>query len=211
MTVFVPQGYGHAIFSMSLTGDNEALAVTLGVRDQDPVVNTPNEIAAGLFDAFGDEILPELTNVITLTQCEVFLQRDGDSWDDVPPDTGVATGAVAGSETGQSAVQNTAYLVHKRSAEGGRRGRGRWYLPGVAEGDVSPAGAVTSGRQTTMNAALVDFLARFGAAGLTDMAPVILHGLIGSSTPPPGFGDPTLITAMTLDPVAATQRRRLRR
>lgn len=213
MTLFVPQGYGRAILSLQLTGDPEPMAVTIGLKDQDPVLNTPNEIAAELADAFGDEIMPEVTNVMTLTQCEVYLQRDGDSWTPTPPDIGVATVAVVGSEVGTAAVQNTAYLIHKRSTDSGRRGRGRWYLPGVAEGDVSAVGAVGAGRIASLNLALTAFLARFGAGALTDVQAVILHGVADPAieSPPVGFPDPSVITSMNVDPIVATQRRRLRR
>lgn len=220
MPTAVPEGYGRVIHSFSLSGDAQPFAVTYGLIEVDPPIDTPNDIAAAVHDAFGDLIVPELTNVITLTQTEVYLQRTGPNYGpgEAAPLVGTAVLNRVGGEAGQSAVQNTAYLVHKRTSFGGRRGRGRWYLPGVAEGDVSPAGAVGSGRVTSMNAALAAWLLRWDLTGsdLDGYFPVILHSY-DPDADPPAISDPTLlppphiITSMNLDGLAATQRRRLRK
>lgn len=203
---------------MILTGDAEPIACTYGVTVTDPVTADVDAIAAGLHDAWGDELMPQLCNVISLNTTEIALQRTEPSYPVTPtsaPSVGFGTGAVVGGEVGNCAPQNCAYLLSKRSNYGGRRGQGRMYLPGVAEGDVSPVGIIGAGRLGTLATAAATWLARFGTGALTDVVPVILHSFkIEEGLPvpvPTTLPPPYPITAMGLSTSIATQRLRLRR
>lgn len=107
------------------------------------------------------------------------------------PGTGGTAGAVA-----------PAYLVHKNTADGGRAGRGRMYIPGVPEAKVDAGGVLASGVATAVTTAMNTLLADLTAE---DLIPVVLHG---AGSP---ISTPSVITAFSCDTVVGTQRRRQRR
>jgi len=104
-----------------------------------------------------------------------------------------------GNATGSPAVS---FLIHKTTAEGGRTGRGRFFLPGVPESSVAPGGVLEGGIATALGASLADFHADLVAANLS---PLLLHA---ETSPVTGA---TPITAFSCDSRVATQRRRNRR
>ena len=112
---------------------------------------------------------------------------------------------LTGTNGAQSVPQNSAFLARKSSALGGRRNRGRMYIPSVPEGDVDSAGVVLSATVTTWNVNLAAMMpggsihTAFGFLGDA----VILHET-GSQTP-------TTMTDLAMQNRIATQRRRLRR
>jgi hypothetical protein len=116
--------------------------------------------------------------------------------------------------TGGSAIEklsaNNAVLVHKRTARGGRRGRGRWFIPWFgADADVSEVGIISVGATPPMNTALAGILTRLAA---NNVPMVLLHsesepGVEHPTTP----GTPNAVTSMVVDPLIGTQRRRLGR
>lgn len=95
---------------------------------------------------------------------------------------------------------NTAVLVNLGSGLVGRRNRGRMYLPGVAEENaVSDQGVLSSGKLTQLQG-VMDY---FGALLVDNNRTArILHSTVGT---------PTLVLNASVNPVVATQRRRLRR
>lgn len=121
-----------------------------------------------------------------------------------PNDTGPShvratslNGAWAATDAGAVAP---AVLIRKSTALGGRRGRGRFFLPGVPESVISAGGTYggtyvtdTQGRATALLVALT----------ANNVPMVLLHG--DSSTVP------TPVTALAVQPVLGTQRRRQRR
>lgn len=123
---------------------------------------------------------------------------------------------VEGTDTGGSsrsveeAPPNVAMLIQKRTARGGRRGRGRMFVPwALDEGQVSGVGGITVGQvnlaQTAADAFLFNLLTIDGDGGPFTMH--ILHVSGGSTTP----GPPDPVTALVVDNVVSTQRRRLGR
>lgn len=105
---------------------------------------------------------------------------------------------VAGTGNTAMAPNNTALLIEKRTQLGGRSGRGRLYMPGLVESVVGPAGDIDPASlaiyQTTAEAWLVDI-------ETTQTGMFLFHA---------ASSDPTRVTSLTVDPVAATQRRRMR-
>lgn len=95
-----------------------------------------------------------------------------------------------------------AFLIHKNTADGGRAGRGRMFIPGVPEAACGPGGVLVGGVVTAINAALSDILADMDAAGLP------LYLLHGAGSP---ISTPSPIVSLTCDTTVATQRRRQRR
>ena len=93
-------------------------------------------------------------------------------------------------------------LVHKVTAVGGRRGRGRAYIPGAPATAIDNTGVVDSAYMVANQPRLTTF----GTACATnDIGLVVLHG--GEGTLPVPYD----VTNLVLDGKVATQRRRLRR
>lgn len=104
---------------------------------------------------------------------------------------------------------NVALLVRKLSSRGGRRGRGRMYVPWLlTDTEVDDVGNVLPASRTNLQTAFNNFLTDLAAASPTGpFAPMYLLHSDGGSTNP---GSPNLVTALQVDSLVATQRRRLR-
>lgn len=120
-----------------------------------------------------------------------------------------ATGASAeetvnlSGNIGSPGIQpGTALLVKKLTLVGGRAGRGRLYFPGLPEGDVESDGRIGVDYLAAAQSAFSAFRVAMNTALLT---PVVLHSALSP------LSTPTPITQFSVQPLAATQRRRLRR
>ena len=85
--------------------------------------------------------------------------------------------------------------------DGGRKGKGRMYVPifNKSESDIEKDGSILTGNLATLQGY---WGGAFTALAASDVKPALLHS--DGSTP-------DLITAWTVKPLIATQRRRLRR
>lgn len=109
-----------------------------------------------------------------------------------------------GGQTGTSMPPNCAVLVHKRCETTSAQRAGRFYLPPTREDKVNEDGRIDNDWLTGLDANLVPFLD--GISGPDDNELVVVHG----TGPDTGSLDVSVVTALTTDPVIATQRRRLR-
>jgi hypothetical protein len=190
MALVIPDGFAQAIWRWSLSGDPETMVSTIGLET--PVTG---QIVA---EEFADVWLSEFPagNMAvgwTFRGAEVrFGQPSG------PPLVYDAFRSVAGSGGGASLPSNCALLVKKRTALGGRQGRGRMYVPmtSVGEGGVDPNGMIDSATVTALQAAWTNIYNQLDA--------VLLHDSSGPVTLP------TPITSLGVDSRIATQRRRMR-
>jgi hypothetical protein len=95
--------------------------------------------------------------------------------------------------------------VHKRTALGGRKGRGRLFIPwAVADSNVDEAGIIVPATVVTMQTAVTSFLNGIITEG---MNMVLLHSPDKSGVTVP----PTTVSSLVVDGMIATQRRRLGR
>jgi hypothetical protein len=196
MALVIPNAYAQLIYRFSLTGDAEEMLTTLGLEAPGSY-GTPEQTIAAMHADFvtGFPAANILTGYQFLGIRMIVGQPSG------LPITYEGTQApVVGTNAGPPLPPNSAFLVRKRSALGGRPHRGRMYLPagiGVGEDSVPATGVMLEAQrsvlQTRVNAAF----------GVGDK--VILHDSLT-----PGALTPTLITALTLEARLATQRRRLR-
>lgn len=205
MTLVIPVGYANVIESMTWLNDPEPMAVTYGVAiDAAATVSDLPAIAAGLGAAFDANIMPVISSILTHTQTEVtWQQAAGPSNRLIGVDASTTTG---GDSEATVIPQNSAYLIHKRTATGGRGGRGRFYLPGVGETDVDNFGNIAGAKITALNAAVTAWRTAVLAVALVDDL-VLLHNDPGAFA----ADAPRSITSLVADPVLSTQRRRLRR
>jgi hypothetical protein len=108
--------------------------------------------------------------------------------------------AGVGATSLEAVPVNCAVLVRKNTASGGRRNRGRLYMPPawISEGNIGPSGTILSTFVTAVQVRANTTRARLVTSG---QAPMVLHsdGAAG-----------TLITNFSVDGRLATQRRRMR-
>lgn len=207
MALVIPPGFGLASIHLALDNDVEPIAVTLGVEPVSPPLSINH--AYQVQDAFRSTVLVGMANDYRLAG--VRLQAGQDAGEPITFDVTPATEARGGA-TSEPLPQNCSLLIRKLTALGGRRGRGRMFLPGIDEDTVSSAGFVAGSTLTAWQGIFDDFFDALpvdGAAGGVGDAvnPVLLHSeVVGETTPAP-----TAITGFAVQSVIATQRRRLRR
>lgn len=189
----ITEGYAQINWIMGGPALPLGAQMTLGFHREDALV-TPSTYAALAQDALFDNLQGHMPSNVTVLNAFVKFGPDatGPSAFGGSPFTGTA-----GTTT---ASPNVAYLIKKVTALGGRFNRGRLFMPGVMEANVGANGNIDSGTVTALTDGWNDLMTQLIAG---DATPVILHG----TAPLP---IPTNITEFVCDPVAATQRRRLR-
>lgn len=203
MALIIPPGYLQAAYTFSLAGDSEPIVVTCGHEIDGPSGANSDDAANDLMTSFGANVVTAfMSNDYTLEFVAAYIGQDGPTLvtiSDVSPIPGTSSDAVV--------PQNTAYLVRKRTDLGGRRGRGRFYLPGVSEAGVDAVGALGTAHRDALQTAVDDWYDFLTAGvGARLYPPVVLHRSEGIGTEPA----PTPITSFVVESKVATQRRRLR-
>jgi hypothetical protein len=191
-------GYADVSLELINVGLVRPAFVTFGV---DPTATDPAIIAADVLNAvtYSGSFMSVIDAGVTLTSVRVSYGTDGSA--DL---VFVQPASTAGGKAGTALPANCAALIHKVTARGGRRGRGRMYIPwAFDQADVTEAGTVNSTRRTALDNAMATLLSRLSTAS-TPM--VLLHN--------PGLtsmGAPDLVTSLRADNLIGTQRRRVGR
>jgi hypothetical protein len=199
-----PAGYADCSYELKHTLMTRSAFLTFGC---DPTATDPNSVATGLSAAFAaaGSLFQAIDSNVQLTRTRVSLGTDGG--EDL---VGVSSQVVACTNNLNSPPANCAVLVHKTTARGGRRGRGRMYIPwACTSAALTENGSIAASDITKVNNAVAAWLA---AVSGTVGPVVLLHrpslpGVAHPSTP----GPPNNVTGTNVDPVIATQRRRLGR
>lgn len=204
MPKLIPPGFIDVSVKVQRTGDPDLYITTFGARILTPPFTQANtQSMAGLIQQSFDGVTGtgEILKGVT-----VRVGQDGDPL--------VMEGPLntVGLSSGTRTPPNTAVIVSKLSALGGRRNRGRMFWPSISEGTVDDLGLITTATlnayQTEFNNFLIGLRGGGGFAQNTDEM-VILHStnpLSPAPTPPP-----TIVTALRVEQLVGTQRRRLRR
>ena len=168
--------------------------------------------AAVIGSAFAAEFIPYMTNSSSLQQV---------SWvdlDDADGSTGSVANIVVGSDTTDPATTNTSVLIRKIAPGGGRAARnGRMYF-----GNISEAAVTTGILDGTFQSALQSDANQFLQSTTDPSQPnfgdysaemVVVHTTnVGTpSNPVYEYAGDNFVTALQVDSLAATQRRRMRR
>jgi len=191
MTLQIPSGFGQAVAQFGFTlGQSNPMAMVFGYEN----INDSGADTAS--SAIGDEVASafgttRFTDQVIFQQLSV-IQNPGQQ-------TGLAVYNQAGGNNGASTPPNTCLLAHKITTLGGRAGRGRMYWPSLGVGDINEAGVINGVSLASFNVGFSDFLLGMTASFFPM---VLLH------TDP--VLAPTQVIALTCDPIAATQRRRMR-
>lgn len=166
-------------------------AVTMGFDTNGST--SPLGYAQDLRDAWSNEMFSQLHSSLQLSATHVKFGPNS-----VGP-AAVQGGGGNGGNGGDPSPPNLAYLARKVTSLGGRKQRGRFFIPGCVDGDVDAGGVIDS---TVVTALAGDLAGLHAAMVAADAPPLLLHS--DNTTP-------TAIDAFVIQSVAATQRRRMRR
>lgn len=201
MPLIIPPGFTEVAIELRATGDPDPWYVTYGVDSSEAEGNI-QAIGQTSIDAW-TPVMTVMSDIVTFSGVKLTVGQDGE----FPIRQFVPTGTtVTGGDSNGKLPSNCALLVRKNSNIGGRRARGRMFVPLVlGETVVDNVGVITGGALTSYQAKMNGhFVELQNNAIATPM--VILHSSGGQSPP----GDPTVVTSVQCDNVIATQRRRLR-
>jgi len=204
MALIIPDGYAQVLVPLKHANLARSAACTFGVN-MASWTESDQDLCDAICQAWETAWDEWLDSQVTIGP---VVLRVGQSSGD--PLTVIGTTTQAGANTDAQSPPNVALLVKKASATGGRRGRGRMYLPWTCQEDAvdevgNIGGASLSAFQVSASAFYTDL--GTGVTG-TDPSPmVILHDSSGAGVEP----GPSLVTALNVDSRIATQRRRLGR
>lgn len=191
----VPPGFGVLAYRFALAGDPEEMIVTTGIDS-----TATNTGLQALANARRDDFLASITAAQMGGQWTfrgVTLRMwDGGVFEAISGRVGTGAGD-------PSLPSNCAFLLKKISGFAGRRNRGRMYVPFFigSEADVDSKGRIVESQRVA-----IENVFRPAFHEPTD---VILHSKATALAPDPPA--PTPIVRLDLDPLIATQRRRMRR
>lgn len=195
----IPPGFAEVSLPFQHDELNRRAFCVFGVvvnGDPDPVA-----LADSVVDAFDDTLRTNLDSNVTCGPALVAVGQDGGD-----PITGVGTLAVRGVSSYPDALNaGQSLLLRKGTALGGRRNRGRMFLPwSIADAEVNEIGLIDPDALAPRQANVTSFLSALETDILGGM--VILHD-DGQTEP----GAPTPVTSLTVDRLVGSQRRRLGR
>lgn len=203
MSLVIPPGFGQASIEIRNGGDPSPWYITHGV-DLSFMNGAPEAACETIALAFAQTIGGGLSDTSTITGVRLVIGEDAE--DNLVVFTPFD---FPGESSAEKLPQNCALLIDKTSASGGRRNRGRMFVPNVL-GDTSVNnvgvidGAVLTDIQTFCNQWFTNLEDGFEDTPPTPM--VILHNSIGAGVQPA----PTPVTGLRAQGVISTQRRRLR-
>lgn len=196
MGAIIPVGYGQARHVFQLQGKPTQYVVTMGYDAQNDF--SPATAAATIRGIWGGANGPFRANMMMSPYS--YLGVECTEMTLTGPITGSSLSTLQGTGGAATLPPNCAMLVKKQTLLGGRKGRGRMFVPPLhfTETDVDALGNITpaslAGVVTAYNAALT-------AQNATEYDAMLLHS---------DATEPSLITGLSVVTTLATQRRRMR-
>lgn len=189
----IPAGFGQINIRLQNDANLNPAEVTLGfeIGAGTPSVALCNDI----YDDVVTRLMPFTSSDLALNSVSMKIG---------PTETGPSYEYIEvteGGDAGLAVPANTALLVRKVTALGGRAGRGRLYWPGVRESRVDSGGNVDGTFVTDFQ---VGWTGLYNDLLVHVAALVVLHG------PDSPLSTPTPIEQLILQSRCATQRRRMR-
>lgn len=194
--MIIPAGYAQANFRFTGVAVPEGAEITMGLN-VGTFGSTPAAAAQECIDAWQTADMDAM-QVVTCTLSSVLVKFG-------PAETGPSAEVgtnTPGTNPADGLPPNTAYLIQKQTALGGRAGRGRFFIPAIPENNVAETGLLVPTALANLTTRVNNFYAALVAS---DIEPVVLHG------PTSPLVLPTPVTAFVTQAKVATQRRRLRR
>ena len=205
MADIIPPGYGEVLVPFKHSSLARSAVITFGLALSDvPLVSDLNSITLQMESSFG----PYVDDSVMVGPAVMRVGQDGGEALVIS-----GTDTFTGNRSGSSALNGgQAVLVHKRTSRGGRRGRGRMYIPWMtADTLVNEIGVLDSTERAALQTAVETWAADvLETPKFTDF--VVLHSPSAPDTENPTVpGEPNVITSWVVDPIVGTQRRRLGR
>jgi len=191
--MIIPVGFAQINWHFIVADGTRDAQCTIAV-DHSGGSGTPDDLAAIAQDAMASAVMPDVSDTWQLDKTHVKFGPNATGLEADNFDT--ATGGASAA----SVPSNTAVLVRKVTAEGGRRQRGRLYMVGLPETARLGSDRILDANVTTLQGDWNDLKTAFDDA---DLPLVLLHGHPDDT--------PTVISHMTVENVLATQRRRMRK
>jgi hypothetical protein len=191
----IPPGFAELWLAWSTSGDAEQMFTSIGLDLATGV--TPSQTNTDALTAIARSALDDICSAdYQVGGGHIIWGQDGS---DIRIDS--ANNLVTGLTAGSALPPNCAYLVRKLTDLGGRRARGRMFIPGVPEGTVGANGVLTGAGLTAVNTAVLALLTNLeGNAAVEGL--VLFHDTAPFT--------PTPITSLEAQSKIATQRRRMR-
>jgi len=197
MGVIIPVDYLQMNMRWSVAGDAEFMYCTLGLFDVNPG-RGPQVLANDVGIAWDASTFTTAANMLAGWSAGTVLTTVMTGTGPLSFETGTA---VAGSAAAGTLPNNCAILVRKNTNLGGRRNRGRMYLPPAYsnESGVNQVGTLDPATVTVYQNLINSLNTELQAL---DFLPVVLHS---------NGGTPAQISQFLVQPKLATQRTRMRR
>lgn len=182
MSLVIPPGFGSAAFVFTGAVGTQPYVTTMGLDLGDAggdFVGAANRA----FDAWEEVLIAETSNALTLDRVTLAVGSDG-------PGGSVDSSRtpIPGEDSGTYGPTAMSAIGRKVTAELGRAGRGRMFLPGfLAENAVDPDGSVVAARRDAITIALDTFVANLQLGGTVPgmlLPPVLLHSAGGPAPTP---------------------------
>lgn len=192
--MWIPGGYAQVNLKWTGNGVPLGAQTTFGVTC--PIGAIPADVMTPVNQALQfSDFCAQMSNEVSITS---ILVKVG------PNETGPMGESASnypGKVVSTPVPPNVAILVKKATALGGRKAQGRLFLPGAPENQVSSGGQLNPPHVDALQATMDKFL-----QGLTtyNSAMHLLHTLENSPVPP------YPVMRLDVNPLVATQRRRLR-
>lgn len=196
----IPAGFGQCTFAFLIEGDTEEMLTSIGL-DLAAAGGDFQEVVEGAHNVWGASVLLEQSVACTLVRTILQVGQDGGD-----PLVFEAVIPQVGTDGDGPLPPNVAFLVRKSTSLGGRAGRGRMFVPGVAlQSSYEANGTVEAAKLADLQLRFSAFRSNMISGNAGDFPaspPVLLHS---TAIPPP-----TDILALQAQGRLATQRRRLR-
>lgn len=189
----IPIGFVEVWQKFTLAGDPQPMWTSLGYEIDTPPFTNANAIE--LMTAFQGSIQPVVSHNYVLAGGQVKVGSDGG---DILFEVGLSA---AGGNSDEACPNNCAMLVTKSTGSGGRRNRGRMFIPGPSRNQIEPGGGMSSAYRTAWQTAVAALQTLSGTVDNLGQ-PVLFH-----QTAP---FTPTPIVGLVVQQRIATQRRRMR-
>jgi len=190
---------GQVLIPMKHSLLTRSAAITMGVMDTTGTMTTQqvvDDVAAKFKTALQANIDTNVTVGPIKIRYQAVVGTDPLSLDSTQA-------AWAGTNVSTTAPPNVAALVQKRTAQGGRHGRGRFYLPWVLNvGGINEAGIIATADFNALQTNVTAWLTA-QTGGNVDL-------VVNAMYPGAPTTVPFAITSMPVQNPVATQRRRLR-
>lgn len=206
MALIIPPGFAHAVVPLQHAALARTSVVTLGL-DVSFYAGDWQQAAESFQASLALYFRDVVDSEVTIGPAELTVGTDG-----AEPIKAVASSSAQGTRPISSVPPNVAVLVRQPTNRGGRRGRGRMYIPwSVSEAAVDEGGRLGAAERQELQTQIDEWYADLVSTPI-QLLPVVLH-----SPSRPGVANPTApgvpnpITSFIIDGVVATQRRRLGR